>query len=901
MTGIKAQEAGAARDLFAGQEAAAPARRPSAPAAAGAATPMMAQYLQIKREHPGCLLFYRMGDFYELFFDDAKTAAAALDIALTRRGRHLGRAVPMCGVPVHAADSYMQKLIRAGHRVAVCEQMEQPDAARRGPLRRAVVRVVTSGTVTEEALLPARAHNYLAALAPPAAGAQLWGLAWADISTGDFYARPAGAQDLAAELARLSPGELLLPETLAADLPDWLAPFLDSAPHTGLPARAFESGKAALRLREALGVADLAAFGDFPAQVQAACGALLDYVQLTQAGAAPRLKPPRLEAPGRTMQINAAAYAGLELIRSSSGQRHGSLLWAIDRTVTGPGGRLLAERLCAPLTDPEEIGARQDGLAFFLEREELRAKTRAGLRAAPDMARALQRLALGRGGPLDLAALRDGLAAAGALAQLLDAAGADQAGGVIARALADLRREHDRLAEKLSAALIAAPPLLAREGGFIAAGFDSALDRHRQQAGTARREIAALQARYIRETGLRALKVKHNGVLGYHIEVPAAAGARLLEPPLSERFIHRQTLASQMRFTTAPLAGKASEVLRAGARALARELEIFADLTAAVEAQAPTLFAAARALAELDVCAGLAQIAAQRDFTRPRLDRSLRFQIEGGRHPVVEAALDPAAGRSFTANDCRLDAAAGDAARLWLVTGPNMAGKSTFLRQNALIAILAQMGSFVPARRARIGIIDRLFSRIGASDKLSRGQSTFMVEMVETAAILNQAGRRAFVVIDEIGRGTATFDGLSLAWAVVEHMHSAIGARALFATHFHELTRLEEKLPGLANMSMRIEEHDGAVIFLHEVAAGAADRSYGVQVARLAGLPGAVLARAADLLAALESGESPRAAPPPPRAAPRSEAEAVLRQTDPDALSPRQAHDLLYRLRRLVR
>jgi DNA mismatch repair protein MutS len=899
---------------------------PSPPPAAvpGDVTPMMAQYLEIKRAHPDALLFYRMGDFYELFFDDAVRAAEALDIALTRRGKHLGEDIRMCGVPVHSHENYLERLIRQGFKVAVCEQIEDPaEARKRGSksvVARAVVRLVTPGTLTEDTLLDARAHNYLAAIARTGAESLL-GLAWVDVSTGEFEVTSLEPQALAAELARLAPGELLIAETLLRDEEFAAAVTLERCALTALPASRFDSGAAERRLKAYLGVGALDGFGAFTRPEIAALGAILDYVELTQIGRMPALRPPRRVASGAAMAIDAATRANLELVRTLKGETRGSLFSTIDRTVTGAGARELASRLSAPLTDPAAINARLDAVEWFLEARDLRARLRARLRAAPDMARALSRLSLGRGGPRDLAAIRDGLGAGHAIASFLDdAVGASSQDillplpAALGEALAALRSAGASLCDRLSAALASDLPLVARDGGFIAPGFSPPLDELRMLRDESRRLIVGLQAGYAAETQAPALKIRHNNVLGYYIEVPPRHAERMMAPPLSQTYIHRQTLANAVRFTTAELAGLASRIAEAGGRAVELELALFDELVQAALEKNETIALAASALGALDAAAALAELAAERRMTRPRVDTSLAFRIEAGRHPVVEAALETSASAApFVPNDCDLSGDGGEARRLWLLTGPNMAGKSTFLRQNALIAILAQMGSFVPAREAHIGVVDRLFSRVGAADDLARGRSTFMVEMVETAAILNQAGPRSLVILDEIGRGTATFDGLSIAWAAVEHLHEVNRSRALFATHYHELTALSDKLPHVANATMRVKEWEGEVVFLHEVAPGAADRSYGIQVARLAGLPPAVIARAQAVLAALEkNSQGSRAdvliddlplfsamAKPAPAAMRKSALEEALGSVNPDELTPREALETLYRLKAL--
>ena len=869
-----------------------------------AATPMMAQYLAVKEANPGCLLFYRMGDFYELFFEDAVAAAKALDITLTRRGRHRGEDVAMCGVPVHAAETYLERLIRKGFRVAVCEQTEDPaEARKRGAkavVAREVVRVVTPGTLTEDSLLEPRRHNYLVALAE-AEG--LLGFAWIDISTGSFQCQPLDAGMVAEGMARVDPGELILSDRLwerpeiAAALEGW-----DGLP-TPLPGARFDSVSGRRRLEGHYGVRSLDAFGAFSRAEIAACGAALDYVALTQQGKLPRIDPPRRLGPGTAMEIDAATRRNLEIARSLSGERNGSLLSIIDLTATGAGARALAERLGAPLTDSAAIGARLDAVQHFVADTELRSACREILAACPDLERAMTRLALGRGGPRDLAAVCEALSRARRLSGLVDG-GADSAPGEIDRAAAALAG-HDATIQALDEALGSDLPLFARDGGFVAAGHDAALDELRGLRDGSRRLIADLQKRYADRTGISSLKIRHNNVLGYFVEVTPTHEAAIAD---HDDFIHRQTLASARRYTTVALAELEEKLATASDKALARELEIFETLSKHVNARGEAIARTASALAEVDVTVALAELAVRRRYVRPAVDDSLDFSVTGARHPVVEAFLERDAEAAFVPNDCDL----GPEQRLWLVTGPNMAGKSTFLRQNALIAILAQIGSFVPAEEARIGIVDRLFSRVGAADDLARGRSTFMVEMVETAAILNQAGPRGLVILDEIGRGTATFDGLSIAWATLEHLHEVNRARALFATHFHELTALKGRLEALKCVTMRVKEWHGEIVFLHEVEQGAANRSYGIHVARLAGLPEGALSRAEAVLQTIERGEQSgslarladdlplfsAAVPPPP--APPSAVEEALAGVNPDEITPREALDLLYRIRAML-
>jgi DNA mismatch repair protein MutS len=869
-------------------------------------TPMMAQYLDIKAQNPGALLFYRMGDFYEMFFEDAVAAAEALDIALTKRGFHLGEPIAMCGVPVHAAEGYLLSLIRKGFRVAIAEQLEDPaEAKKRGSksvVRRDVVRLVTPGTLTEDSLLEARRHNFLAAWAEVRDEAAL---AWADISTGELRVMPCPMIRLAPELARLAPREVLVSEAREQEA----LPLIEDAGAaiTTLSRGSFDSVSAEKRLCALFGVGSLEAFGAFDRAEISAMGALVDYLDLTQRGKLPLLRRPLREAAGGVMQIDAATRRNLEITQALSGGREGSLLAAVDRTVTAAGARLLERRISGPSRDLTVISARLEAVRFLKDQPGLREGLRDALRRVPDMDRALSRLALDRGGPRDLTAIRAGLAGALRVSEML-VVGVPPLLAEAGRALVG----HDRLAGLLEESLVAEPPLLVRDGGFVASGFDPELDDTRRLRDEGRGVVAGMQAEYIAQTGVQSLKIKHNNVLGYFIETTATHAEKMFSPPLSETFIHRQTTANQVRFTTLPLSEIETRILNAGNHAVELEKRHYEALRAAVIAQAGPIGAAARALAEIDLTAGFADLAAAEDWVEPEIDMSHAFQVIGGRHPVVERALRRQGAGAFVANDC--DLTEGKTPAIWLLTGPNMAGKSTFLRQNAIIALLAQAGSFVPARKAHLGLVSQLFSRVGASDDLARGRSTFMVEMVETAAILNQADDRALVILDEIGRGTATYDGLSIAWATLEHLHAANRCRALFATHYHEMTNLAGKLEGVENATVAVKEWEGELIFLHEVRRGAADRSYGVQVARLAGLPAAVIERARAVLEALESGEREgggrqkaliddlplfraapaQAAPKPP--AQSSAVEGRLKAVHPDELSPKEALALIYEL-----
>jgi DNA mismatch repair protein MutS len=860
---------------------------------AGSATPMMAQYLALKREAGDCLLFYRMGDFFELFFDDAKTASGVLDIALTSRGEHEGKPIPMCGVPAHAAESYLARLIKAGCRVAIAEQTESPDEARKARgskalVARDIVRFVTAGTLTEEALLEPRRANVLAAVCEVRGSC---GIAWCDISTGRMELEECSPDGLSAALARVGASELVAPE-------EWDAMPVEAIPR---PRHDFASDEGEARLKAVHGVSTLDGFGQFSRAMLAAAGGLIAYLDHAGRGKLPLLLPPVARAGGARLAMDAATRASLEVLEAQGGGRAGSLFAAMDRCVTGAGARQLAEDLSAPLTDKAAITERLALVQWFHADPLLRADLRDVLRHLPDIGRALGRIVAGRGSPRDLGQLRDGLTEARRIRDHLQAK-SDRP--VLLEALLPELGGHGALTDLLSRALVPSPPTERGQGGFIAEGYDAALDELRLVSSNSRRAIAALEAKYRVDTGVAALKIRHNGVLGYFIEVPARHADALMAA--DGGFTHRQTMAGAVRFNSLSLHEEASRIAEAGGHALAAEEAHFEELVGEAVAAREAIAATAAALARIDVAAGQAERAAEGGWCRPEIVEQPCLEIEGGRHPVVEAALAQA-GERFVANDCAL----GTADRLWLIGGPNMGGKSTFLRQNALIVLLAQAGGYVPAARAKVGLVDRLFSRVGASDNLARGRSTFMVEMVETAAILAQATERSFVILDEVGRGTSTYDGLALAWAVVEAVHERNRCRCLFATHYHELARLAETCDTLSLHHVRAREWKGDLVLLHEVAEGPADRSYGLAVAKLAGVAKEVVARAKSVLDRLEKGRAETGGLAaglgdlPLFAAAASQEEEQcdelrerLQALDVDALTPKQALELLYELKR---
>ncbi len=878
---------------------------------AAIATPMMLQYMGVKTANPGSLLFYRMGDFYELFFDDAVEASRTLGIALTKRGKHLGEDIPMCGVPVHAMDHYLQKLIRHGHRVAVCEQLEDPaEAKKRGAksvVKRDVVRLITPGTLTEDSLLDVRSTNHLAALVVLKGSGDM-AIAYADISTGDFAVTATTATRLAADMARIAPSEVVLADHLLDDVAVKQAIAFTGAAPTPLPQSRFDSQTAELRLTQHFSVATTAGFAEFSRAEVAALGSLLDYINLTQIGSVPHLRVPRREAAGEGLLIDAATRTNLELARSMQGTRSGSLLDVMDETVTSAGSRRLAALMSRPLARADAINERLDGVSFFHDQEQLTNDIRESLSQVPDIERALARVTAKRASPRDLSSLATGIARAHAISSELARLPLP---AVVGSNVGILVQAPLHLTYQLQRALADSLPLMARDGGFIAVGYDPELDISRKLRDDTRSVIAGLQTQYASITGLKNLKIKHNNILGYYIEVPQAQADGMKDETGEITFFHRQTMAGAMRFSTAELASLEQKISHAAERALAIEIDLFNGFCQQVIESRAEISSCAQALADLDCLSSLAHLARRQNHVRPIVDAGVSFVIKDGRHLVVEAALAKDGASRFIANDCNLGE---DQTALWLLTGPNMAGKSTFLRQNALMVVMAQMGAYVPASFAHIGVVDRLYSRVGAADDLARGRSTFMVEMVETAAILNQATPKSLVILDEIGRGTATFDGLSIAWAALEYLHGHNKCRALFATHYHELTSLQATLERLKCMTMMVKEWKGDIVFLHQVEEGAADRSYGIQAARLAGLPHAVISRAQEVLAKLEKHRDQGTKPdlladlplfnvaitlPPPEIK-KDELRERMARLHPDNMSPREAHDMLYELKRLA-
>ncbi len=882
-------------------------------------TPMMAQFMEIKEANPDYILFYRMGDFYEMFLDDAIIASKVLNITLTKRGRHNGDDIPMCGVPWHSHEVYLQRLINAGYKVAICEQLETPQEAKKRDgykalVKRGVKRIATQGTIIEDNLLDANKHNYLCALAKTG---KFLGLSWLDLSTGEFLSQPISLDNLTAALERLSAKEILIPDSLAQNEKyfDIWAEYKSQL--TFQPDSRFDANNAEKRLLSMFDVATLDGFGDFSMAEIAAAGALIDYIDLTQKGQMPRLSPPKQLSMDNFMEIDAATRRNLELTHNAQGTRKNSLLDCIDMTVTGAGGRMIARHLSMPLTSIGEINERLDIVAFFIDNQDKRQNLRNELKKCADLERALSRLSMGRGSPIDLAAIRSSLSQSAEIQSIIHAKATHQHQGQdlfdvgipsklqkILLALKPWGQFHP-LIDKLKRALIEELPSHTRNGGFIASGYSPKLDELRILNEDSRQLIAELQRKYIDLTSVPSLKIKNNNILGYYIDVSPQHGAKLLAK--DEVFVHRQTLANSIRFTTSELADLEHKTTDAADKALILEQELFTALTQDVLSNADAIIDLAQALSSIDVATSLAELATTKNYTRPTLDNSLTFEIKKGRHPVVEQVVSSNEAEDFIANNCELN----QEDKLWLLTGPNMAGKSTFLRQNALIALMAQMGAYVPAEKAHIGIIDRIFSRVGASDDLARGRSTFMVEMVETATILNQATKHSFVILDEIGRGTSTFDGLSIAWAVMEHLHNTKECRTLFATHYHELAELTNKLDQMSCHTMKVKEWKDKIVFLHEVISGTADRSYGIHVAKLAGLPKDVIIRASQVLNTLEQGKNnsildtiPNVQSVPVETLLDDNSKNILNMVEkiePDTLTPREALDFIYKLTELTK
>lgn len=894
-------------------------------------TPMMQQYHQIKKQHPGCLLFFRMGDFYEMFFEDAIQAAGSLGITLTKRGKHNGEDIPMCGVPVINCDHYLQRLVKAGFRIAICEQLEDPQLAKKrgnkSIVKRDVVRIITRGTLTEDTLLENRTHNFLVSiiinrnfkeennkeqnnkgqnnnklLSTPKSSANLYnddtirfGVAYADISTGEFWLEEVKPQLLNSCLYRLQPKEILIePELISGGnhwanlLHDWddlLTPFVpatimrnggvgsrlqnhpmqnhpahthNNANNNGDPTEAPDNyiAKSSALVGSysnnyAVGYNQFYQFLDnnydmlSPHEISSA-RRLLAYLESTQKGECPRLNYPQRRNLSKHMEIDAATMRNLEIISGLQGDEHTSLLYNIDYTATSAGARLLSQRLRTPLNEVEAINNRLDLVTFFINQPVLLQEVLRSLKQIPDTERILARLSLGRAGPRDVKSLVDSFSTQQKIISLLkNYINSEQSLPQLLDIILTLATPIDCL-DQIRDAFAEDVPFNARDGGFIRSGFSSELDNFRLLQNDSKKIILQMQENYCRATGISTLKIRHNNIIGYHIEVPASQAEKMLQA----NFIHRQTLANNARFTTLELGEIEKKIISAHQEGLVLELRLFSDIVNNLSRNQNLISKHAKSLAEIDVAISSARLASKNNYTRPEVTKDLSFVIEGGRHPVVEIIQKNTTQETFIKNNCDLC----PEQRLWLLTGPNMAGKSTFLRQNAIIAIMAQAGCYVPANYARIGIVDRVFSRVGAADDLARGRSTFMVEMNETALILNYATPRSLVILDEIGRGTSTYDGLAIAWATLEYIHNNNLCRGLFATHYHELTKLCTVLAALKCYTMKIKEWNDQIVLLHEVVPGVSNRSFGVQVAALAGIPAPVIERAKSLLDTLEQG-----------------------------------------------
>lgn len=867
------------------------------PATSAPLTPMMARYLEVKGQNPGALLLFRMGDFYELFYEDAQTAAKVLGLTLTSRDKGSPNPVAMAGFPYHALNGYLQKLVRAGYRAAICEQVEDPKQAK-GLVKREVTQVVTPGTLTDDALLDPRESNFLACVAP---GKEVCGLAWLELSTGRFWVMDVTLGNVADELARIRPAECLLPED-ARQHPVQMA--MSTLPHGVLcerPAWCFSRENCRQRVLQQLGVRTLEGFDiDAESIGVTAAGALLEYVRQTQKSELShitRIEPYRR---GQTLLIDEATRRSLELTQTlRGGQREGSLLSVLDETVTPMGARLLAEWLSNPLTDAAAINRRLDAVQELVHDGSLRQALRGLLKDAYDVPRLTARIATGRASPRDLVFLARTLA-------ILPRLKAKLAGRQASR-LSDLEGRIELCAEvraEVEAAIVDEPPLLITDGGVIRDGYHVSLDEYRDLAKGGKAWIAKYQAEEIQRTGIPNLKVGFNRVFGYYLECTAAQADKV-----PADYIRKQTLKNQERFITPALKEYEDKVLRAEGQSTSLEQELFLALRTKVAQYSPRLRENADILAEIDVLTGLAELAVQQGYCRPEIVTEPALDIHEGRHPVLDRVMPRG---HFVPNDIQLGDRVGF---VQIITGPNMAGKSTYIRQAALLTILTQMGSFVPATSARVGLADRVFARVGASDELSKGQSTFMVEMTETARILNAATPRSLVILDEIGRGTSTYDGISLAWAVTEFLHDAIGCRTLFATHYHELTQLTGSLKHAANWNVAVREQNDAVVFLHKIIPGAADKSYGIHVAQLAGVPADVLDRAKVILKTLENDHVDETGKTriPTRTVRKRERQLALfspvenhpvldelRQMDVDTLSPDDALRELQRMRQLV-
>jgi DNA mismatch repair protein MutS len=808
-------------------------------------TPMMQQYLDVKKRYNDYLLFYRMGDFFELFYDDAITASKALDIVLTRRGKAQGADIPMCGVPHHACENYLNKLIKLGHKVAICDQMETPEEAKKrggykAVVKRDVIRVVTPGTLTEDTLLDASATNYLLALNLGKAG--IIALAWCDISTGEIYFSSVKNENIFSEIERINPKEIIINDDILndknfSDLLNNYRKILSSHSKSF-----FDANKAERKLKEVFKVAALDAFGSFEKEELGSLGALMEYIEITQVGKLPRFSAPKKSEEKTFLEIDSSSFSSLEIFRSASGETAHSLYGMLNETNTNAGARLLQKTLARPLINKKHIDARLDAVEFFTKNDTILNNVRGILKTIPDFERIISRIHLGRSNPRDLGALRDGLKSALRLVEIFSFNNSTKIPAEIKENISGIAN-FDSLINLLDNAIIDLPPINLNEGGFIKPGFNAKLDDYRNTKQNSENIKTGLQDKYIKETGINSLKIKDNNVIGMFIEITAS---HLDKIPAN--FLHRQTTANYVRYTTEDLRKVENEIINSANYAINLELEIYQNLINEIILFSENIIKTSVSISNTDLISSFAFLAIKNNFSKPEILNSNDLIIENGRHPIVEGSLkNQKEKQEFIGNSLSLTSNK----KIWLITGPNMSGKSTFLRQNALIIILAQIGCFVPAENAKIGVVDKIFSRVGASDNLAKGHSTFMVEMIETASILNNATENSFIILDEIGRGTATFDGLAIAWATLEFLHDNARARCLFATHYHELNSLTKELKNLVSYTTQIKEWNGDIIFMHKIIPGEASSSYGIHVAKLAGMPRNVIERANEILAIL--------------------------------------------------
>ena len=892
----------------------------------GKATPMMQQYLAVKAQHQDCLLMYRMGDFYELFFDDAIIASKALDIALTHRGTYMGRQVPMCGVPYHAFSSYMPKLVRQGFKVAICDQMESPEEAKKrgykAVVKREVSRIITAGTLTEDNLLNGSFNNYLMSVVFVDGLEPKISIALTDISTGEFtiYSFDENSvSELLSITVVKNPAEIIMSEDERDNdkLESFISQFKSKIvfkPHTF-----FDSINSRKNICDVFHVAEVSVLGNFSEQEICAQGAILNYIYLTQIGQVPNISKPHKESNSDILQIDAFSVKNLEIFENINDDttKSSNLFAVMDKTKTPMGKRALKHALSSPLANVGEINKRLNIVDFFFNNQNLIDEIRDILSQVFDIQRIVSRISCNRAGPRDLLNIGETLQVLPTLKTLLLTAIETSLDNPLKSIIDDIK-DFSSLAHNIQNAIIDEPPLITRDGGFIKQGYHPILDEYKSLSQNTKQVILDLQAKYSLETSVLNLKIKYNNLAGYFIEVPTKQATALLSP--DSGFTHKQTLVNCVRFTTPELSEIEQKILVAQDKCLSLELSLFDELCKSILDRVDDINLLSDAIAKLDLYSSLALLASLNDYVKPVVDDSLCFEIIDGRHPVVEANLKPQ-NISFIPNDCVLENS-GENSKLWILTGPNMAGKSTFLRQNAIITIMAQIGSFVPAKSAHIGVVNRLFSRVGASDNLARGQSTFMVEMSETATILNQADERSFVILDEIGRGTATFDGLSIAWAVLEYLNNINRCRGIFATHYHELTSAISKMKNVSAHTMEIKEYKGDVVFIHKVGVGVADKSYGIHVAKIAGIPEEVVTRASQLLENFESDDAVSSSKklvqkiddmdlfsytPKSESIRKSEDDEKLRRLrdklkgiNPDDLSPKSALSIMYEIKDML-